>query len=128
MLILFFYFIQLASKAKLIIIFLILIKLKKIRQKPFLSALVANLNMRLTTVSCNLNSTEYDRDADRKEYKTLLYKFSVLVKEYWPREVSASYGTNEIRYLCNRFDLEFSTYLSLFRLYLDRDGQSIPAD
>ena len=84
-----------------------------IRQKHFLSALVANLNMRLTTVSCNLNSTEYYRDADRKEYKTLLDNFSVLVKEYWPREVSASYGTNEIRFLCDRFGLDFSTYLGL---------------
>ena len=33
-------------------------------------------------------------------------------------------------HLCNRFGLEFSTYLSLFRVYYiqDRDGQSIPAD
>ena len=93
-----------------------------------MSALVAYLNMRLTTVSCNLNSTEHDRIADRKEYKTLLDNFSVLVKEYWPREVSASYGTNEIRYLCDRFGLDFSTHLGLFRLYLDRDGQSVSAD
>ena len=75
-----------------------------------MSALVANLNMRLTTVSCNLNSTEYYRDADRKEYKTLLDNFSVFVKEYWPREVSASYGTNEIRYLCDRFGLVNSVF------------------
>ncbi len=50
------------------------------------------------------------------------------MKEYWPRNKSASYGTNEIRYLCERFGLDFSTYLSFFRVYLDRDGQSIPAD
>ena len=49
------------------------------------------------------------------------------MKEYWPFDTSGDYGTNQIRYLCERFDLEFTKNLSLFRLYLDSEGKCIPA-
>ena len=98
-----------------------------IPQKTFLKALITNLQLRLITVSCNLNTTERDRLTDRNEYKLLVDNFSVLVKEYWPHDVSADYGTNQIKYLCKRFNLDFACNLQCFRSYLDCDGKSIPA-
>ena len=70
--------------------------------------------MRLVTVSFNLNSTAYDRLANSSEYKLLLENMSVLMKEYWPFDTSGDYVTNQIRYLGERFDLEFEHNLSLF--------------
>ena len=46
------------------------------------------------------------------------------MKEYWPFDTSGGYGTNQIRYLC---ELRFTKNLSLFRLYLDSEGECIPA-
>ena len=83
---------------------------------------VYNLNLRLTTISFNLNSTANDRLADSFEYKLLLESLSVPMKEYWPFDTGGDYGKNQIRYLCDRFDLEFTHNLSYFRLYLDSEG------
>ena len=68
----------------------------QIPKKKFLIALVKNLNLRLNTVSYNLNSTEIDRSANKAEYEVLLENFSVLVKSYWPFDTSTDYGTKEI--------------------------------
>ena len=99
----------------------------RIPKKKFLIALVKNLNIRLNTVSYNLNSTEIDRSANKAEYEVLLENFSVLEKSYWPFDTSTDYGTKEIEYLFKRFDLDLTTNLSLFRSYLDCDGKIIPA-
>jgi hypothetical protein len=93
-----------------------------IPQKPFLTALVKNLELRLMTVSFNLNSTANDRLADSSEYKLLLENMSVLMKEYWPFYTNGDYGPNQIRYLCERFDLEFEHNLSIFKLKLYSEG------
>ena len=98
-----------------------------IPHKSFLSTLVKNLKLRLVTVSFNLNSTANDRLADSSEYKLLLENMSVLMKEHWPYDTSGDFGTNQIRYLCERFGLEFEQNLSLFRSYLDSEGKYIPA-
>ena len=68
----------------------------RIPKKKFLIALVKNLNIRLNTVSYNLNSTEIDRSANKAEYEVLLENFSVLEKSYWPFDTSTDYGTKEI--------------------------------
>jgi hypothetical protein len=79
------------------------------------------------TVSFNLNSTANDRLADSSEYKLLLENMSVLMKEYWPFDTNGDYGPNQIRYLCERFDLEFEHNLSIFKLKLYSEGKCIPA-
>ena len=52
----------------------------QIPKKKFLIALVKNLNLRLNTVSYNLNLTEIDRSANKAEYRVLLENFSVSEK------------------------------------------------
>ena len=98
-----------------------------IPHKSFISTLVKNLKLRLVTVSFSLNSTANHRLADSSEYKLLLENMSVLMKEHWPYDTSGDFGTNQIRYLCERFGLEFEQNLSLFRSYLDSEGKYIPA-
>ena len=99
-----------------------------IPQTNFLTALIKNLYLRLNTVSCNFNSTiEQDRTLDRNEYQILLYNLSVLNKDYWPHDISGDYGTDQIKYLCERFGLDYISNLNFFRSYLDNEGNSIPA-
>ena len=65
---------------------------------------------------------------DKYKYTSSIRKFLGFGKKLLAiRHQHRLYGTKEIEYLCKRFDLDFTTNLSLFRSYLDCDRKIIPA-
>ena len=56
-------------------------------------------NLRLTTVSYDLNKTDIERRANRAECEVLLENFSVLEKIYWPFDISKDFGKKDIDYV-----------------------------
>jgi hypothetical protein len=83
---------------------------------------------------CAVSSNE-KRNADptassssRSTYANLLKQFSVLDKDSWPVELSPGYGEDEVRHMCQRFDLPAAITINAFRDFVDDIGRRQPAD
>ena len=96
-------------------------KLVTINAKQFLTSLINNMSNRLF---CIISSNEkrsvrpeskLSLNGSQNKYANLLHQFKVLDKDSWPTDIGAAYGENEVKKMCQRFDLPHARTLNAYR-------------
>ena len=64
----------------------------------------------------------------QNKYADLLHQFSVLDKDSWPTDIGAAYGEDEVKKMCQRFDLPHARTLNAYKNYVDDIGRKQPSD
>lgn len=104
-----------------------------INPNMFLQSLADNLRRRLMTVASDgsgmhmhvaCGSTQQQESQSNK----LIDQLSVLNPDNWPAEMEVDYGEEQLRLLCRRFGLHYSTARDAFSDFKDSGGRKIPLD
>ena len=99
-----------------------------INEKQFLQSLADNMRQRLlTTAAVVAQSTSATGSTQECESqgKLIIAQLSVINPEYWPNEMDANYGEEEVRLLCQRFRLSYATVRDAYCDFKDSGGQQI---
>lgn len=102
----------------------------KIDPDTFIDTLTVHIRTRMKAMAYTKKSTQKARDASHEQYTDLLNKFGVLDPSSWLARGAFSYGpsfgSEEISYLCERYNLNLADTLNAFRDYLQDEGRQIP--